>query len=102
VLDGPFSDRFTVSRLLFETTPPPPRVHAFVYGWDGELITLGIRAGFYDASGKLLGMAEQNVNQRNSDPNAIVPTQLTFDLVAADDLPGTSFALITVFDFVTE
>ncbi len=90
-----------MSRLLFETTPPPPRVHALVSGWEGELITLGIRVGFYDASGRLLGLAEQHF-PAGTGAAVTGPFSVTADLAATTELAGTSFALVTVFDFVTE
>ncbi len=98
---GPFTDKLKIAALRLSDGPRPALSGSLLQRTDvSEVLSLILRADFYDAGGNLVGSRQRSFGEVEEffDP----AFRLKFKLRADRALPGASSAVLSVIDYVPE
>ena len=96
---GPFTDQLDISKLRLVPSRRPEVRASLLQATDvSEVLSLILRASFYDARGRLLGSATRDLGETEEFFDAALDVRL----VAADRLPGAASATLGILSYVPE
>lgn len=96
---GPFTDKLKIAALQLSDGPRPALSGSLLQRTDvSEVLSLILRADFYDASGNLVGSQQRSFGEVKE----FFDRAFRFKLRADRALPGASSAVLSVIDYVPE